>query len=464
MWTWFLVALAALARAYDIDTESWENVHYYRNVELAKPYVVEYALVEAKNTLDTPQDNYFFHVNDGVDGVPPLLGFTASLMEPRIELQPFKLTDKVYLLKFPFPVAPGNLVEFRVRYVYANAVLPFPEKILLAEPQKLLLRLNRFAYSAYKTLEYSLAFTGLTKGQEMALDLKGVERTPDLPSLEGRVEEQALAYGPLFETLPSLSVDPMGLLFDHNRPLARAYTLERSVWMPASDIGVVQSEEYYELTNAGAELKEGFSRVDWLKGRYETLRNHFALTRLEFAESPDMPFSDYYVTDKVGMVTTHQRQGDAVVVQPRFPLFGGWRYNFTLGWNNKISTMVRKVDGEADTYIARVPLLNTAKDIYYDRVNLHVYLPENAEFLNFSSPLMPASVDVGAEASYLDVAKGHVKVTASFDNLYDDLSGVGVYVTYRFLAANYYAKVARIASFVFAGLVAYYFLGLVLQL
>lgn len=439
---------------------AWENTKYYRNVDLARSYVKEWALIEAKNIADKPLDTYIFTVNDGFNAIPHVSFLGVTLSEGALEIKPFELDNGVYMVKFPIPVAPGSSVEFKVRYSYSNTLQPFPEKIKLDEPQKLLLKMNKFPLSGYPTEEYSLAFTGITKGQEMDLQLANVKATEDVPELKGKVEENLLVYGPVTAHIKPFTMVPMGFLYDHNTPVQRVYNLERNIWFPASDVDVIQTEEYYELTNNGAELKDGFSRVDWMKGRYEILRKHFALAQLEFPISEKMPYDNYYITDKVGMVSTHQIKNEHLLFVPRYPLFGGWNYNFTLGWTNKLENFLHKVNGESDTYIASVPLLNTLQDIYYDNVTLLLYLPEGAEFLNFSAPITPRDLTVSDEKSYLDFSLGHVKVSATFENLYDDLGKLTGYVTYKYSPKAYWTKVGRVAALVFAGLAAYFTLGL----
>lgn len=462
---WLPIALTAFFASLSLalnpfEGTTWENSKYYRNLDLSKSYVKEWDLIEATNIADQPLDRYFFIINDGFDAIQEVSFLGATLVERQQELQPFEVSEGIYMLKLPIPVAPGQTISFKVRYIYSNTLQPFPEKISLEEKQKLLLKLNKFPLSGYNTQEFSLAFTGITKGQEMDLQLANVKATENVPDLKGRVEDSMLTYGPVQETIKPFTVVPMGFLYDHNMPISRVINLERSFWLPASDIDVIQTEEYYELTNNGAELKEGFSRFDWMKGRYEMLRNHFSLAQLEFPIDKKAPFNDYYVTDKVGMVTTHLIKNDHLIVVPRYPLMGGWNYNFTLGWSNKLENFVHKVKGEPDTYIAAVPLVNSIKDIYYDDVKIQFYLPEGAEFLNYSSPILPQSVDVSSEFSYLDVSSGHVKVTASYKNLYDEVGALKGYIKYRYAPQAYWKKVGRIAALVFTGLTAYFALGL----
>lgn len=465
LWRWLFIVpnLLVVAIAMSIDPSAWENVHYYRNVDLSMPYVKESNLITAKNTGDKPSDLYFFTVNDGFDAIHDISYAGVTMVELNLELQPFEVRDGIYAVKFPYPVAPGSTVEFKFRYAYANVLSPLPQSIALDDKQKLLIEMNKLVFSAYKTQEYSLALTGLTKGQEMKLQLnKEVNATMDFPELKGQVDKEnnALTYGPIVHEIPSFSVIPMGMWYDHNRPLLRVVKLDRLFWLPASDIDVVQTEEYYELTNDGALLKNGFSRAEWLKLR-QAKSEHFGLSQFTFGEDPKIPFNNHYVTDKVGVVSTHMKTQGHLLVQPRFPLFGGWNYNFTLGWNNRLENLVHKDSSDDNLWIASFTLLNDLKETYYQDVALNFYLPEGAELVDVAAPMLPYEKIVLHELSYLDVADGHVKVTLKFKNLHSEILLVKVILKYRYTSASYWTKVNKIASFVFAGLASYYALGVI---
>lgn len=453
----------AVAESFTIDNSLWDNVRYYRSIDVSKAFVREVALVEIINKADTPQDLYVFPANDGYDAIDTVSYFMAYDEERSRDLHPIKLTEGVYAIKMPAPIAPGSTFTFKVVYVYTNTLEAVPKKIGLDDTQQLLLKFNKFCYSPYPTHQYSLTFAGLSKGLEYDLQLDHYDspNIAELPEVNGRIEEesQVLTYGPIDTTLAPYTVKPLGLWYEHNRPLARVLNLERNFWLPALDIGVVLTEDYYELYNNGAALNLGFSRADWIKGRYEFAKEHFSLVRLLFPKNDETPFENFYFTDKVGLVSTFMDTETDLMFLPRFPLFGGWKYNFTMGWNNAIEPFVRKVHNETDVYIARFPVLNRLDDITYDNVTINVYLPENAEFLNATSHLEEKSITVGTELSYLDVSDGHVKVSLHYTNLFDDQALSYVYVKYRYSAQSYWSKVNKIAGFVFVGLMSFYALG-----
>lgn len=449
--------IVGLTLCLDVDGSAWENTHYNRIIDLSKSYVKESSSISIKNLMEIPQDVYYFRVNDGIGAVKNLSVIAAVVDGVAVELA--VVGDQLYKLQLPIPIAPKSSAEIKVQYAYTGNLEPLPSKIDMDDKQSLLVRFNKFAYSDYISKEYTLFIGGIPKGKEVSLNDYPINES--LPVFEPKIADKTIVYGPLLEDLQPLTIQGTGFLYEHNRPLAKVNKLNRSIWLPASDVDQVSFEEYYELTNDAAELKSGFSRVDYMKGRYEQTRNHFALARLEIPFTPGNEFEDYYFTDLVGIVSTHATVQDHLVLLPRFPIFGGWNYNFTLGWNNKLGNFVHKLTKESDTYIVRVPLINSIRDITYDDVYVSFYLPENAEFVNVTTAIDYELIAIGNELSYFDVSEGHNKITLHFVDLFDDLCKTDIMLIYKYTQASFWKKVLKISGFVFTALTGYYLLSLI---
>ncbi|KAI3402564.2 OST1 [Candida oxycetoniae] len=452
---------AHISSLYTLDL-NWENSHYTRTIDLAKSSIAEVDLISIKNTAHTPQSEYYYTINDGFDSVGELSSFSVRLADQSVDVPFEEITaNKVFKFNLPVPVAPNSDIDLKVSYVYIDCLEPVPKKIRLEDVQQLLYQTNKFPFSPYVTKDYTLIFTGMTKGQEMELHLdKAVNATNPVPYLEPRVENRALKYGPFVEDIAPFTLKPMGLMYDHNRPLLNVISLNRSVWLPASQVNKVSIEEYYELTNSGAELSSGFSRVDWMKGRYAGTRNHWALSHLEFPLWKRKEFEDYYFTDKAGVVSTHKVVQNHLLLSPRFPIFGGWHYNFTLGWTEDMSQIVHQSNQDTNEYLIRLPILNTLRDVTYEDVYLEFYLPENSQYEDLASSIPYESITVTNELSYFDVSKGHIKVTVHYRKLYDSINQVDVILKYKYSKTSLYTKVGKISAFIFTGLISYYLLNI----
>lgn len=459
----------------EIDSSKWLNTKYQRTLDLSRSYTKESDIIRITNISPTPQTDYYFTLNDGFGFINGLSAISVQLGKAKLTLptEEFPLEDdptgnnRIYKVILPIAISPGSDADLYVNYVYIEGVEAYPAKLALLDTQELLLMLNKVPFSPYVSKDYVLKFSGLVSGQEMELLLEttGLNQfgnSPiDVSDFKPVVSGSELVYGPLTRDVPPYSLVSMGLHFEHNRPLARVENLNRSIWIPASSVDQLPVEEYYELTNVGAELNGGFSRADWMIGRYEGIRNHWALSHLEFPLANGESYNDYYYSDLVGVVSTHSIVQENLLLQPRFPLFGGWHYNFTLGWNAVASDHIHKSGVEADTYIVKAPLINTLKDATYKNTYLTFYLPEGSEYVSLASAVPYKSIDIGREFSYLDVEKGHVKVTVHFTNLFESLHNVDLYLVYKYPKASYLWRVGKISGFVFVGLVSYYLLGLI---
>ncbi len=67
-------------------------------------------------------------------------------------------------------------------------------------------------------------------------------------------------------------------------------------------------------------------------------------------------------------------------IKPRYPVFGGWKYPFTIGWNSDAKNFVRRVsDGR---YVVNIPFMEGPRQVEgveYEQVSLRILLPEGAE-------------------------------------------------------------------------------------
>ena len=93
---------------------------------------------------------------------------------------------------------------------------------------------------------------------------------------------------------------------------------------------------------------------------------------------------DPYFTDVIGNVSTSRFRSNKrealLELKPRYPLFGGWKYPFTIGWNSDAANWLRKT--VSGGYVLQIPFLegpNQAEGMEYQNVNIRVILPEGAE-------------------------------------------------------------------------------------
>lgn len=183
---------------------------------------------------------------------------------------------------------------------------------------------------------------------------------------------------------------------ENNTPFAHADWVVREV--EVSLWGNVAVEEHYELRHAGARLKHGFSRIDY-SARGQAGASFSALTAV-------LPpgASDVYYRDVIGNISTSHVRSEAartvLEIEPRFPLFGGWKTNWYQGYNVPAGSHVTtNGDGSLTLSIdAHIPYENVPIGDY----KVRVVLPEAAGVVAVEAPF-PHTVDTSARRfTFLD--------------------------------------------------------------
>lgn len=348
-----------------------ENRQLFRTVDLSKSYVREFIAVNVYNDGTSDETDY-------IVSIPP--GFVDDLAKLDIKESSHEAPLKVMRLArdehgehwsavLPEPIKPGTQIQLQLFLSYVNQLQPVPQTIKQSEQQHLVYDGLKTFYSLYPTKSQT------TRVKIMAQNMQEINMDENsTPSTEA---EGGAQYGP-FGQMGSFEVEPLVLRYDYPLPVPRVDSLKRDIWIShvSNSIAI---EESYNLTNAGAKLDGSFSRTDFF--------THHGKPSSASASIIELPFTlplgahDVYYTDLVGNVSTsHFRGGKEVSLlelRPRYPVFGGWNYNFTIGWEMPLTSVSRTTG--ADEYVVGLPLLNGPVDAQYQEIESNYILPEGAE-------------------------------------------------------------------------------------
>ncbi len=151
---------------------------------------------------------------------------------------------------------------------------------------------------------------------------------------------------------------------------------------------------------------------------------------------------DPYFTDDIGNVSTSRYRPNnireaSLELKPRYPVFGGWKYSFKIGWNNALSSFLRKLQTR-DTYVLRVPFLEgpkMAEGIQYEHVVLRVILPEGAFDVRWETvggtglPILQSEISL--HKTFMDtVGRSELKLSAM--NVVDEARDAELVVIYEY--------------------------------
>lgn len=437
------------------EKPEWENLEYQRYLDLSGTGLAEEIRIVAKNVGDKPATDYHMLLPRNV--IDNLSVFTAtadnsSFVSFRALSATLKQLNNTAIgygfLGLPRSVEPGETINLRLIYKFNDCGTPKPKKIGLGEDQFLVYETDRLPLSQYPTKMSILKITGSTDMSE--LDIGSVPE-----EYQGTFDDNVMTFGP-FEDINALNVEnKIKLRYLHNLALNEVIYLKRDIWV-SHWASTIQFVEYNEYHNKGAELKNGFSRLEVMKNAQAA--NSPTVRGIIENHLPEQATEHYFV-DKVGQVSTSQVVNNLFYLKPRFPIFGGWFYNYTIGWTNELSDFLRVSDMDSEEFILAVPLLNGPKDTAYDEVEYSVYLPEGATVIDTKSPLPVVQTTTSFESSYFDLKNGHTKVTLKFRNLVSELADGKILITYKLTNANFYGKFLNISLYGFIALMAIFLLN-----
>ncbi|KAJ2900501.1 uncharacterized protein MKZ38_002406 [Zalerion maritima] len=406
----------------------FKNANLVHVVSLEKNYVKEAINVQVENIDKSPQDEYFVPIPS--EQIPRIGGFevkdrknqdSGPLAVNLVEADP-ESDVQYYRIQLPSPLEPGAQQTLGISYNILKAYTPLPAAIKQDEKQYLSYEFNAYAPSVYPTTKQK---TDVKTGGSIQEYTQIDEGNPSKSS-------NKLTYGPFHDTLAG-ATKPSQVRFEFTKPVLHVSSLQRDVEVSHWG-GNVAFEERYDLTHLGANLSDQFNRVKWAQSAYYNPATA-ALKELKFPLQEGS--IDPYYTDVIGNVSTSRfRSGKREAIleaKPRYPVFGGWRYPFTIGWNSDAKNFLRKATG--DGYVLNIPFLEgpkQAEGIEYESIQVRVLLPEGATNVKFYTTIPTTSIlshSIDLSNTFLDTL-GRTVLAINATNLVDDMRDRELIVTY----------------------------------
>lgn len=262
-----------------------------------------------------------------------------------------------------------------ISFFYLSAFAPLPAAIQQSDKQYLVYQFSAYCPSAYPTLKQKTEVKLPSSDIPDYTKIAGSGETKEFPQKQG----SKLTYGP-FPEVPAGAVSPVKVRYEFTKPVTHVSQLERDVEVSHWG-GNIAFEERYTLYNYGANLSSQFNRVKWAQSQYFNPQS-YALKEMKVPLR--VGSKDAYFTDVIGNVSTSRfrsNKREAVLeLKPRYPVFGGWKYPFTIGWNADARRFLKKKSG--DTFMLNVPFIEGPKQqegVAFEQVQVRVLLPEGAE-------------------------------------------------------------------------------------
>ena len=230
----------------------------------------------------------------------------------------------------------------------------------------------------------------------------------------------------LTEEIPPLISKRLYIHFENNKPLTvfnyAIKTFQVSHW------GNIAVKEEYQIENIGAKLIGEFGRIDYDEG---LTGGKNALKSIR-ATLPLRSWGLWY-RDEIGNVSTSNARRELnnvdLLLTPRFPILGGWKSNFDIGYN--LPTKFHVKTNNKGNYMVNLTFGMPYKNMLARNYTVKVILPESADNIKVKLPIdTQYNIKYDKDYGCLDLF-GRKSIIITLNNMYD-VYNTNIFITYDY--------------------------------
>ncbi|XP_007228788.2 dolichyl-diphosphooligosaccharide--protein glycosyltransferase subunit 1 [Astyanax mexicanus] len=319
-----------------------------------------------------------------------------------------------FQVQLPSALAAGGKLRVKVETVLSHVLRPFPTHITQAERQLVVFQGNHYLYSPYPTRSQTTRVRLASKNAESYTKLGNPSKN-----------DEVIEYGPFKDVAP-FSQDTMKIHYENNSPFLTISSITRTI--EVSHWGNIAVEETIDLRHTGAYLKGPFSRYDYQRQSDSGISSVKSFKTILPASAQDV-----YYRDEIGNISTSHLQvledSVEVEVRPRFPLFGGWKTHYIIGYNLPSYEYLYTL---GDQYALKMRLIDHVyDDQIIDHMTVKLILPEGARNVHLDTPY---SIDRSPDQlhyTYLDTFGRPVLVATKSNLVEQHIQDVVVHYTFN---------------------------------
>uniref|UniRef100_A0A8C5N4A7 Dolichyl-diphosphooligosaccharide--protein glycosyltransferase subunit 1 n=1 Tax=Leptobrachium leishanense TaxID=445787 RepID=A0A8C5N4A7_9ANUR len=257
---------------------------------------------------------------------------------------------KQFTVKLGSSLSPGAKTKVTIETVFTHVLQPYPTQITQAEKQFVVFEGNHYFYSPYPTKSQTTRVKLASRNVESYTKLGNPSRSEDI-----------IEYGP-FKDVAAWSEDPLKIHYENNSPFLTITSMTRVI--EVSHWGNIAVEETVDLKHTGADLKGPFSRYDYQRQPDSGISSVKSFKTILPAAAQDVYYRDE--------------------IRPRFPLFGGWKTHYLIGYNLPSYEYLYNL---GDQYALKMRFIDHVFDEQVvDELTVKIILPEGAKSIHVDSP------------------------------------------------------------------------------
>ena len=228
------------------------------------------------------------------------------------------------------------------------------------------------------------------------------------------------------EELPPFYSKKLYIHYLNNKPLMvfnyAKKTFQISHW------GNIAVTEEYQLENIGAKLIGEFGRIDYDDG---VTGGKNALKKIR-AKLPLRAWGLWY-RDEIGNVSTSNARREIndvdLELTPRFPILGGWKSNYDIGYN--LPTKFHVKTNNKGNYMVNLTFGMPYQNMLARNYTVKIILPESADNIKVKLPInVHYSIEYDKEYGCLDLF-GRKSIIIRLNNMYD-VYNTNIFITYDY--------------------------------
>merc|ERR1712241_402913 len=387
------LALLARVQSAAVETVNQDIVvdNIERSINLESQLVKTNSKVTLTNNGKGATKGFHYAVEESMAPHVSYIGATVGSSEKTyLRVNEVQVKDSpagaiLFRVELKKALSSSESVTVSVDMVLGKALELYPEEIIQREKQLVLLRGNHYAYLPYKCKTQTTTIQLPSDKVEDYSKLKPVSKS-----------ESKITYGPYSNQEP-YALDEMTVHYENNHPFLVVTKMERVVELAMW--GNIVIEETIDVRHNGAALKGSFSR-------YEFQRENSGVAAIKsFKTFLPASANGVYYRDDIGNISTSAMRvlDDAVELdlRPRFPLFGGWKTHYVLGYN---VPSYEYLYNSGDDFVLKMRLLDHVfDDMLVEDFTLKIILPEGSKVGKLDSPFPTKRLPDTLHYTYLDI-------------------------------------------------------------
>ena len=356
-------------------------------------------------TLDEPNVERLSYINANID---------------KKSVKVSKVDDKTYRLELSSSeaIAAGTASSpvIEIETVYTHSLIPFPSEIVQSERQLVQYFGNVYFSSPYltrtQTTKVKLTATGSIESYTKVKPTTQTDRT--------------ISYGP-YDNIPANSNTELKVHYENNSPFLTVTKLERVIEISHWS-GMVSVEETIDVLHTGAQLKGPFSRYEFQREP----TNGISSVKSWKTKLP-LNARDIYYRDEIGNISTSNLKASSQYLvadlRPRFPLFGGWKTHYVLGYYVSTQDILFN---EGNDFVLKIPFIDHIFDNFVvEEAVVKVILPEGASNINYRSAYSVDRLKDQKHYTYLDTIGRTVLVFTKNNLVEQHIQDIEVHYNYQ---------------------------------